>query len=76
MMTEQEWREAFAFQLRKITRDGGRGVWLQKDWGEMFDLSENTITRYMKCRSTPDAYTLYRIAQTLGCSMDDLANFD
>ena len=76
MMTEQEWRMAFAERFGKVVRDGGRGTWFQKDWVDMFEISENTISRYRRGHTTIDAYTLYRIAQTLGCSMDDLANFD
>ena len=73
-MTEQEWREKFAYNLRRITRN--RGHMFQKEWAELFDLSENTISRYRNCETTPDAYTIFRIANILGCSTDELINFE
>ena len=72
-MTEQEWREKFAFQLRKIAR--AKGIYFQKDWAEAFELSENTISRYRNGETTPDAYTIFRIANILDCTTDELINF-
>ena len=72
-MTEREWREEFAFRLRKIARNNG--YYFQKEWAELFGISENTVSRYRNCGTTPDAYTIYRIAKELGCTTDDLINF-
>lgn len=73
-MTEQEWREQFAHNLRKIARS--KGYYFQKEWSELFGISENTISRYMRCERTPDAYTIHTIAKALECSTDELVNFD
>lgn len=72
-MTEQEWRDEFAFRLRKIARS--RGYYFQKDWAELFGLSENTVSRYRNGETTPDAYTISIIAKALNCSTDELIGF-
>ena len=73
-MTEQEWRDEFAHRLRKIART--KGYYFQKEWAELFDMSENTISRYRNGERTPDAYAIFRMAKALGCSADDLIMFD
>lgn len=73
-MTEQEWREEFAHRLRVIART--KGYYFQKEWAELIDVSENTISRYRQCERTPDAYTIFKLAKELGCSTDDLIMFD
>lgn len=68
-MTEQEWREEFAFKLRKAYRTRGYN---QKQFAEALGVSEMTISNYRKCRRIPDAITLTNMATILDCSVDDL----
>lgn len=72
-MTEQEWREEFAHRLRVIARN--KGYYFQKEWAELFGVSENTVSRYRTCETVPDAYMIYKIANALGCTTDELINF-
>lgn len=71
-MTEQEWRENFARAVlaRRIEKNMS-----QKELAEKANITECTMSRYMKCNRTPRADAIIRIAKTLECSTDDLIMF-
>lgn len=76
-MTEQEWREEFAFRMRRaFRRNNVNRLYFQKEWAEALGLSEVTVSRYMTGERTPDAYTVFKIAQLLDWPIEDLMVMD
>lgn len=71
-MTEQEWRERFAKQLKIKMRN--RNV-DQRELARRINVSEISISRYRKARRTPPAHILVDMAIALECTVDELANF-
>lgn len=72
-MSQREWREKFAFRLRKKMRNKGL---TQKDLSELTGISEDNISRYIKGYRVPGAYNLMRICTVLECRSDELLYFD
>lgn len=68
-MTEQEWREEFAFKLRRVYKNRGYD---QKRFAEALGVSEMTISNYRKCKRTPDAYMLTAMSEVLECDIREL----
>lgn len=69
-MTEQEWRDEFAYRMRRAFR--ARGIYFQSEWAEAIGVSRNTINRYMNGKCAPDAYTIFKIAEVLDWPISDL----
>lgn len=72
-MDEYEWREEFSNRLVSILEDMDM---TQKELAERIDVDERTIRMYKHCDRTPSAYVVYKIANAIGCNIDDLTNFD
>ena len=68
-MTEQEWREEFAFKLRKAYRSRGYN---QKQFAEEVGISEKTLSHYRRCIRTPDAITITNMAAVLDCDVSEI----
>jgi len=71
-MTEYEYRFEFARRLKTAMRS--RGVtqrMLSWDTG----ISEQMLSLYMTCKSTPSGYHIDKIAKALNCSADDFRYF-
>lgn len=67
--SEEDWRDIFSKNLiRKLYRCGMTQDMLAFEIG----VTPVMINRYVKGRSTPSAYTLKRIADTLKCSITEL----
>ena len=71
-MTEQEWLDIFADNLRDMMRDFGIS---QRELADETGLSESTIGRYLKKQMVPGIKALVNIAYVLDCSLDDLMDF-
>ena len=74
MMTEQEWREAFAKRLRKLAYK--KGPYTQKQLAELSGISEPTISHYMNGSRIPNGNNILRLARALNCSADALIMID
>ena len=72
-MTEQEWRKEFARAVRVRMR---RKNMTQKELAEEADISEQNMSKYMKCYRTPRPDKIIRIAKALECTTDELIVFD
>lgn len=73
-MTEQEWRDDFADQLRRLTYRAGYRT--QKDFAEAAGLSEKTISHYRNAERTPDVITLINLCTVLHCDIKELVVTD
>ena len=71
-MTEQEWREQFAENLRLRMEEFG---YSQRDLADDVGISESAISRYLAGQQVPKVTALLNIAYALDCSLDDLADF-
>lgn len=69
---EEEWRQAFAKRLYRKMRIAGL---TQDDLAWEADISTASVTKYMNGMATPTVYNLIRIANVLGCSVNDLVYF-
>lgn len=72
-MTEQEWRNEFARQVRinmrfKLHMD-------QRELAKRSGLSEMTVSRYIRGERTPGAREIINLAIALECRTDDLIMF-
>lgn len=72
-MSEAEWLDMFARNLREILTDYKM---TQAELAEMSGLSEATISSYMTGRKMPGAKAIINIAYVLGISTDDLIDFE
>lgn len=66
-LTEYECRKEFSDRLYKMM--ARRGI-TQSTLSEMTGLTQAQISKYINCKSTPNFYTVDRIAKALGCSAD------
>lgn len=71
-MTEQQWLDIFADNLRdKIIEYGAS----QTEFAEDCGLSKSTISRYLKAQAVPSIFALINMSHVLSCSIDELADF-
>lgn len=67
-MTEQEVRREFCFRARQImTLKGVTQVELAQRTG----ISQQALSNYLSCKTTPGFYAIDKIAKALNCSTDD-----
>ena len=71
-MTEEELRFIFARQLRRLLVNVHKIS--HKELSLRSGISEDTLTRYTRMRSTPTCENVVRICKALGCTTDDLLN--
>lgn len=69
---ETEWRNEFAKRLYRKMRIAGLS---QDEVAWRAGLSAASITKYVNGDATPTVYKLIRIAEVLGCSVNDLVYF-
>ena len=72
-MSEQEWLEQFADNLKTIMDECGYN---QKQLAAEVGTTEATISRYLNYTQIPKAPVLINIAYALDCSLDDLMDFN
>lgn len=71
-MTEQEWRQKFAREIKRRTVPFHI---TQRELALRAGISEVTLSRYLKCTRSPGGVELIKIARALNCSVDELINF-
>lgn len=72
-MSEAEWLDMFARNLRDILSDYRM---TQAELAEMSGLSEATISSYMNGRKMPGVKAINNMAYVLGVSADELIDFE
>ena len=72
-MTDLEWMELFAENLKSLMDD--RGI-TQHELAEISGCSDSTISRYLKKRQIPNAPTITRLAYALDCDVAELIDFE
>lgn len=72
-MTEQEWRNRFAFILRKKMRNKNM---TQRDLAEAVGITECAISKYIQAKRTPRPNIISKLALVLECTTDELIRFD
>lgn len=71
--TEEEWRVHFARTLMYKMEDRRIG---QQELSEHSGISQSAISAYLNKKRTPSAPIVQRLARVLGCSVDELTDFD
>ena len=69
---EDEWRRKFSYNLYQVMRRRG---YSQVALAEASGLSQMSISNYTSGVSTPTVYKLMKIADALGCTVNDLVYF-
>lgn len=72
-MTEQEWRERFAFVLRKKMRNRNM---TQYELAEAVGTTEAAISYYINAMRIPRADIVAKLSLVLNCTTDELIRFD
>lgn len=72
-MTEQEWRELFADNLKRMMDEYGCS---QRELADEVGISESAVSRYLYAQQVPKATALLNIAYALDCTVDDLIDFN
>lgn len=72
-MTDKEWNDEFSRRLRVKMRNLHMK---QKRLCELTDISQPSISKYMKGKQIPRIDDLHKIAKALECSTDELIHFD
>ena len=72
-MRDQEWNREFSRRLRCKMNER---LIKQKALCELTDISQPSMSKYMKGFQVPNSYELHKIARALECSTDELINFD
>ena len=71
-MSEVEWLDIFADNLREILEDYRMS---QKELADVTGLSEGTISNYINKRQLPGIKAIINISEALNMSIDDLIFF-
>lgn len=71
-MTETEWLDIFAGNLRELMQDRG---YSQGDLANDSGLDQTSISRYLNRRRVPTMRAIINIAYTLDCDISDLTDF-
>lgn len=69
---EDEWQRIFSYNLYRVMRRRGYN---RVGLAESSGVSQAMITNYINGKSIPTAYKLMRIADALGCTVNDLIYF-
>lgn len=72
-MTDQEWKIEFSRRLRVRMRNADIR---QKKLCELTDISQPSVSKYMKGKQIPRIDDLHKIAKALDCTTDELIHFD
>lgn len=76
-LTEQDlddiWKKEFARKLKKKLRNSGI---TQKEFAQQLGVTDRTVYRYLNQLTLPDYITIRKIARILGCTFEELTNFD
>jgi DNA-binding Xre family transcriptional regulator len=67
--TEDDYRREFSFRLSKLLFHRGM---TQEELAVKTGISNVSISNYIQRKATPSSYNVHKIANALGCSMDDL----
>lgn len=70
---EEVWVREFARRLKK--RLFIRGI-SQSQVAEYCGVSQPTVSKWLNGKSTPDLYMLTRLAELIGCTTDDLIEYE
>ena len=70
--SETEWRKKFSYNLYRVMRRKGFN---QVGLSEASGVSTMSISNYTNGCSTPSVYILIKIADALGCTVNDLVYF-
>ena len=70
---EVEWRTKFARRLKDLICVKGFSV---TSLSIKSGVAKPTLYNYLNRRNTPTVFTLVRIAETLGCNVEDFLCFD
>lgn len=68
-MNEKEFAREFGMRLNKLMI--GKGV-TQQELALSIGVNQGTISRYLNGKKLPSFYKIYKIAECLGCSVDEL----
>ena len=71
-MTEGIWKYRFGRRLCRKMEFAGLG---REALSERTGISRGMISNYLNGKALPNAYNLEKLAQALGCTIDDLLNF-
>lgn len=71
-ITEQEWLNIFADNLRDILREYG---YSQKDFSESAGISETAISRYISAQRIPNIRSFVNMSYELAITFDELMDF-
>lgn len=72
MMSEVEWIHIFATNLKEIMEEQG---YSQRDLADSINVSEASISYYLKEKKMPGARTLVNMSYELGIDLNDLMDF-
>jgi DNA-binding Xre family transcriptional regulator len=70
---ETEYKMLFANVLNRKMNE--KGI-TQKELAECTGLSKVSISGYIRCRSIPSSFAIYKLANALDCSVSELIDFD
>lgn len=68
-MTEQNYLEAFAYNLDYIMQDEGIN---QSELAKRSNIGKSTISKYLNAKQMPTMKTISNICYALGCKFEDI----
>ena len=68
-MTEQNYLEAFAYNLDYIMQDEGIN---QSELAKRSNIGKSTISKYLNAKQMPTIKTISNICYALGCEFEDI----
>lgn len=68
-MTEQNYLEAFAYNLDYIMQDEGIN---QSELAKRSNIGKSTISKYLNTKQMPTMKTISNICYALGCEFEDI----
>lgn len=68
-MTEQNYLEAFAYNLDYIMQDEGIN---QSELAKRSNIGKSTISKYLNAKQMPTMKTISNICYALGCEIEDI----
>lgn len=72
-MTELEWIDIFGDNLVDMLKDANM---TQKELADIAGISESMVSDYINKRRAPRIRSIINIAYALGCSVDELIDFE
>lgn len=70
---EERWRKEFSYKLLKKMNKQSLS---QQGLAEVSGVSQCSINRYLNQKSTPTVFAASKLAKALGCTVDDLLDFN